>query len=127
MKPIPVYTDRVPAGRARISQGMICGETLYVSGMVGRTPVTGKTIEGGIAEQTRQTMENIKSVVEAAGTTMDRVARTHCWISSMDDFEPFNTVWESYFPTNPPARTCVQTRLGASFLIEIEAIVMMPD
>jgi 2-iminobutanoate/2-iminopropanoate deaminase len=127
MKPVPVFTDRVPAGRARISQGMILGDTLYVSGMVGRTPETGTTIVGGMAEQTRQTLENIKSVVEAAGSSMDRVAKTNCYIADIDQFEAFNTVWESYFPTNPPARLCVQVRLGATFLIEIEAIVGMPD
>jgi len=127
MKPIPVNTDRVPAGRARISQATICGQTIYVSGMVARTPLTGTTVEGGVAEQTRQVLENIKSVLEAAGSSMALVAKTSCFLSDMDTFGEFNPVWESYFPTDPPARICVQSRLGPGFLIEIEAIATLPD
>lgn len=127
MKPQPINTDMVPAGRARISHAMICGDLVYVSGMVGRDPKTGTTIVGGVAEQTMQTLENVKSVLTAAGTTMAHVGKTNCYISNMEDFEAFNTVWESYFPENPPARLCVQTRLGPTFLIEIEAVATLPD
>lgn len=125
MKPRPVSTDRVPPGRARISQAMIHGDLVYVSGMVARDPATGTTVPGGTPEQTRQVMENIKSVLEAAGSALDHVIKTNCYISSMDAFGEFNPVWESYFPENPPARLCVETRLGPGFLIEIEAIASL--
>ncbi len=127
MKPVPVSTDRVPPGRARISQATICGQFVFVSGMVARDPSTGRTVEGGAAEQTRQVLENIKSVLEAAGTSMDHVAKTSCFLSDMDEFVAFNAVWESYFPQDPPARICVQARLGPGFLVEIEAIATLPS
>lgn len=125
MKPRAVHTDRVPPGRARISQAMVHGDTVYVSGMVGRDPATGKVVPGGTVEQTRQVMENIKSVVEAAGSSMQHVIKTSCFISDFNEFEKFNAVWESYFPENPPARICVETRLGPGFVIEIEAIAAL--
>lgn len=126
MRPVPVSTDRVPPGRARISQGMILGEIVFVSGMVARDPATGVTVPGGVAEQTRQVLENIKSVLEAAGTSMDHVAKTGCFLSNFDDFVGFNSVWESYFPENPPARICVQATLGPGFLVEIDAFAGLP-
>jgi 2-iminobutanoate/2-iminopropanoate deaminase len=125
VKPRVVHTDRVPPGRARISQAVVHGDTVYVSGMVARDPATGKTVPGGIAEQTRQVLENIKSVVNAAGSSMSHVVKTSCFIGNFDDFEKFNAVWESYFPEDPPARICVETRLGPGFLIEIEAIAAL--
>jgi 2-iminobutanoate/2-iminopropanoate deaminase len=112
--------------RARISHAKIHAGTCYVSGIVGREPATGKVIPGGIAAQTRQTLENLKEVLETAGTTMDMVIKTNCYISDITQFEAFNTVWESYFPTEPPARLCIQVVLGPSFDIEIDAIAAMP-
>jgi 2-iminobutanoate/2-iminopropanoate deaminase len=127
MKLRTVFTDRVPPGRARISQAVVHGDTVYVSGMVARDPSTGKTVPGGTTEQTRQVLENIKSVLEAAGSSMRHVIKTSCFISNFEDFDKFNPVWESYFPENPPARICVETRLGPGFLIEIEAIACLAD
>src|ERR1700760_1040324 len=125
MKPRAVHTDRVPPGRARIPQARFPADTVYVSGRVARDPETGKVVPGGTAEQTKQVMENIKSVVEAAGSSMQHVVKTSCFISDFNEFEKFNAVWESYFPENPPARICVETRLGPGFLIEIEAIAAL--
>lgn len=127
MKPKAVNTNKVPPGRARISQAMICGDLIFISGMVGREPSTGTTIPGGVSEQTKQTLENIKSVVEAAGSSMSHIAKTTCFLTDMAAFQDFNRVWESYFPENPPARLCVQAQLGPTFLVEIEAIATMPS
>jgi reactive intermediate/imine deaminase len=112
--------------RARISHAKIYNGTCYVSGMVGREPATGKVIPGGVAAQTRQTLENLKGVLETAGTTMDRVITTNCYISDITQFAAFNTVWEDYFPIEPPTRICIQVVLGPSFDIEIDAIAAMP-
>jgi 2-iminobutanoate/2-iminopropanoate deaminase len=127
MKPRIVHTDRVPPGRAKISQAVVWGDLVFVSGMVARSPDTGKTVPGGVAEQTTQVLENIKSVLEAAGTTLEYVLKTDVHLADMKEFENFNRVWESYFPTNPPARICTQAgALGPSFLVEIDAIAGLP-
>ena len=128
MKPKAVFTPLVPAGRAQISQAMIFGNLVYVSGMVAREPKTGTTIPGGLAEQTRQVLENISAVLEAAGTTREYVIKTDVHLVDMSQFELFNKVWEEFFPTNPPARICTQAgALGPSFLIEIDAIAGLPQ
>ena len=78
--------------------------------MVGRTPATGQVVSGGCAEQTRQVLDNIRAALEAAGTSHENVLKTDCHLTSLADFDAFNTVWESYFPTDPPARICTQAR-----------------
>ncbi len=125
-RPIVVTAPNYPPMRARISHAKIYNGTCYVSGMVGREPATGKVIPGGVAAQTRQTLENLKGVLETAGTTMDRVITTNCYISDITQFAAFNTVWEDYFPIEPPTRICIQVVLGPSFDIEIDAIAAMP-
>ncbi len=128
MKPVPVHTDRVPPGRAKISQAMVYGNLVFVSGMVARDPRTGKTVEGGVAEQTRQVLENIQSVLEAAGTTKEYVLKTDVHLTDMAQFQEFNRVWEEFFPENPPARICTQAgALGPTFLVEIDAVAGMPS
>ena len=123
MKPRIIHTDRVPPGRARISQAVVFGDLVFVSGIVARDPATGKTVTGGVAAQTRQILENTRSILEAAGTTLEYVLKTHCYLQDMDQFDAFNRVWEGFFPTNPPARICVQAgRLGPGFEVEIDTI-----
>jgi 2-iminobutanoate/2-iminopropanoate deaminase len=90
--------------------------------MVGRDPSTGSVRIGGMREQTQQALENIKAVLEAAGSSLEKVIKTNCYISSFDDFKQFNEVWEAYFSKSPPARLCVQVGLPPSFVIEIDAI-----
>lgn len=127
MKPRVVHTDRVPPGRARISQAKAFGDVVYVSGIVARDPKTGKTTAGGVAKQTRQILENMSAILEAAGTSMPFVLKMHCYLSDFDRFEDFNRVWESFFPVDPPARICTQAgRLGPGFEVEIDAIAAMP-
>jgi len=126
MKRKVVHTDRVPPGRARISQGIVHGDVVYVSGMVGRTPATGKVPPGGAGPQTVQVLKNVESVLKAAGSGMQHVLKMSCFLSDMADFQAFNTEWEKFFPKEPPARICVQARLGPSFVVEIDAIAALP-
>lgn len=128
MKPKIVHTDRVPPGRARISQAVIFGNLVFVSGMVAREPATGKTVAGGVAEQTRQVLQNIESILLAAGTTREYVLKTDVHLTDMNEFQAFNRVWEEFFPSNPPARICTQAgALGPTFLVEIDAVAGLPD
>jgi 2-iminobutanoate/2-iminopropanoate deaminase len=128
MKPKVVHTARVPAGRARISQAKVFGNLVFVSGMVARDPQTGTTVPGGLAEQTRQVLENITAVLEAAGTSREYVLKTDVHLTDFSQFDLFNRVWEEYFPVEPPARICTQAgALGPGFLIEIDAVAGLPD
>lgn len=127
MKRVIVNTDSVPPGRAKISHAVAWGDLLFVSGMVARDPKTGTTVVGGLAEQTRQVLENITVVLEAAGTSREYVLKTDVHLVDMSQFELFNRVWEEFFPVNPPARICTQAgALGPTFLIEIDAIAGLP-
>lgn len=120
-------SDKVPAGRARISHAAAAGDLVFVSGMVGRqagaTPGSA-TVPAGTAAQTRATLENLKAVLEASGSSLQHVLKTNCFLTNMDNFNDFNTVWESYFPKDPPARFCVQARLGPGFEVEIDAVAV---
>jgi 2-iminobutanoate/2-iminopropanoate deaminase len=128
MKPKAVHTDRVPPGRAKISQAMVWGNLVFVSGMVARDPATGKTVTGGLAEQTRQVLKNVEAVLLAAGSSRDYVLKTDVHLVDMAQFEAFNHEWETFFPTNPPARICTQAgALGPGFLVEIDAVAGLPE
>jgi 2-iminobutanoate/2-iminopropanoate deaminase len=128
MKPKLIHTDKVPPGRAKISQAVAFGNLFFVSGMVARDPATGKTVVGGLAEQTRQVLNNIEAVLQAAGTSREYVLKTDVHLTDMAQFEAFNREWEAFFPTNPPARICTQAgALGPTFLVEIDAVAGMPD
>jgi reactive intermediate/imine deaminase len=116
-----IVVPALPKMRARISHAVVFGDTVTVSGMVGRDPDTGTPLDG-VAAQTRQVLEYVRMVLEAAGSNMSCVAKTGCFLRSMDDFDAFNAVWESYFPDSPPARICVQAALGPGFDVEIDAI-----
>jgi 2-iminobutanoate/2-iminopropanoate deaminase len=128
MKPKCVNTDKVPPGRAKISHAVVFGNLCFVSGMVARDPATGKTVVGGLAEQTRQVLKNIEAVLQAAGTSREYVLKTDVHLTDMSQFTEFNREWEAFFPTNPPARICTQAgALGPTFLVEIDAVAGMPD
>ena len=127
MKRRIIHSDQVPPGRARISQAVAFGDFVFVSGIVARDPATGKTVSGGVAAQTRQILENTRSILEAAGTTLNHVIKMHCYLDDMDQFDAFNRVWEEFFPKDPPARICVQAgRLGPGFEVEIDSVAGLP-
>lgn len=110
-----------------LSPGIKVGNTVYVSGQVGRHPKTGQ-MGGDIREQTRNALERIKMILEAAGTSMDNVVSATCWLTSREHFAAFNEVYASYFPTAKPARATVEANLmAAGALVEIMVTACMPD
>ncbi len=123
-----ISTDRAPAAIGPYSQGIKAGSVsvVYTAGQVGLDPQTGKLVEGGIAEQTRRALENIRAVLEAAGTSLDRVVKSTVFLTDMGNFAAMNEVYRQYFgEADPPARTTVQVAglpLGA--LVEIECIAL---
>lgn len=109
-----------------LSPGAKVGDFVYTAGQVGVDPETGELAGPGIEEQTRQVMENLKMVLEAAGSSMDKVFKCLVFITDMKDFQAMNEVYKTYFPGNKPARSCVQVAALASpdMIVEIEAIAV---
>jgi 2-iminobutanoate/2-iminopropanoate deaminase len=111
-KPTPPYSPVV-----------VAGDTVYTAGQTG-TGVDGNLVAGGIAEQTRQTLENVRACVAAAGCTMDDVVKVNAHLVDLADFPAYNEVYREFFAEPYPARTSVQSGLPAGVLIEIEAIAV---
>lgn len=109
-----------------ISQAIKHGDTVYVAGQTGGDPETGEVVEGGVAEQTRQTLENISAILEAAGTSLDNVVKATVFIEDMDDFGEVNEVYAEYMSEPYPARSAVEVSdLAIDFEVEIEVIAAL--
>jgi 2-iminobutanoate/2-iminopropanoate deaminase len=120
-----------PAGFAAsgtpLSPGIKVGDTVYVSGQVGRHLTTGQ-MGSDIREQTRNCLERIQAILEAAGTSLGNVVSATCWLSSRENFAAFNEVYANYFPTDKPVRATVEANLMAQgALVEIMVTACMPD
>lgn len=117
-----VQTSAAPAAIGPYSQAMIAGNLVFTSGQIPLDPNTGEVVAGGIREQTERICENLKAVLEAAGTSLQNVVKTTCFLADMGDFAAFNAVYATYF-TEKPARSCVAVKtLPKNVLAEIEAI-----
>jgi len=118
-----ISTDKAPAAIGPYSQAVQFGNLLFVSGQIALDPQTGTIVEGRITAQTRQVMENLKAVIEAAGLTLQDVLKCSCFLSSMDNFVKFNAVYDSYFKESLPARETVEVaRLPKDVLVEVSAV-----
>ena len=117
-----IHTDNAPAAIGPYSQAIKVGNLLFSSGQIPIVPATGEIVEGGIEAQAKQACENLKAVAEAAGTSLDKVVKTTCFLAEMSDFAAFNAVYGEYF-TQKPARSCVAVKtLPKNVLCEIEMI-----
>lgn len=117
-----ITTKNAPAAIGPYSQGIISGNFVYCSGQIPVNPETGLPAEGGIEAQAEQSCRNVAAVLEAAGTGMDKVVKTTCFLADMADFAVFNEVYAKYFISNP-ARSCVAAKnLPKNVLCEVEAI-----
>ncbi len=119
-----IHTEMAPAAIGPYSQGMVFKDLIFTSGQL---PLDAKTMEfvaGGIQEQARQSLENLKAVLEQSGASLDTVIKTTCFLSDMENFAEFNQVYTDVFGTeNAPARSCVEAaRLPKDALVEVEAI-----
>ena len=121
-----VSTDKAPAAVGPYSQGIIANGMVFTAGQVPLVPGTKSFAEGGIQAQARQSLENVKGVLEAAGTSLDKVVKVTVFLQSMDDFAAMNEVYATYFTENPPARSAVEVaKLPLGAMIEIEAIALL--
>ena len=117
-----ITTKNAPAAIGPYSQGIISGDFVYCSGQIPVNPETGLPAEGGIEAQAEQSCKNVAAVLEAAGTGMDKVVKTTCFLADMADFAVFNEVYAKYFFSNT-ARSCVAAKsLPKNVLCEVEAI-----
>jgi 2-iminobutanoate/2-iminopropanoate deaminase len=121
-----VSTDRAPGAVGPYSQAIRTDSLVFASGQVALDPATGKLVEGGIEEQTRQVLANLSAVLEAAGTTLERVVRATVYLTDLGDFERVNAIYAEWFPAAPPARVCVEvSRLPKESRVEIDAIALL--
>jgi len=118
-----ISTKNAPAPVGPYSQAVKVGDFIYVSGQVAIVPATGKLAGDGIEEQTKQSLENIKVILEAAGSSLDRVVKVGVFIKDLDEFQEMNKTYSRYFTKGFPARFCVQiAKLPLDAKVEIEAI-----
>jgi len=118
-----VHTDKVPPARVPLSQAIKAGDWVFASGQLGMNPKTGRLAEGGIEAETRQVCENLKAVLEAAGSSLAEVVKVTIYMADLGELLAMNEVFSGYFPTDPPARTTFQAAgLVAGARVEIEAI-----
>ncbi len=118
-----VATNAAPKAIGPYSQGIVSNGTVYLSGQLPLDPATGALVEGDVAVQAERVLENLKAVLEAAGTSLARVVKTTVYLRSMDDFARMNEVYARYFSTVPPARTTVAVAgLPRDARIEIDLI-----
>ena len=125
MKREVIATQQAPAAVGPYSQAIRVGDLVFTAGQLAIDPATGKLVEGGIEEQTRQVLRNISAVLEAAGSSLDRVAKTTVFLKDMGDFKAMNQVYGEFFASEPPARSTVEVSdLALGALVEIDAIAI---
>ena len=123
----PVATEAAPAAIGPYSQGMLCGNLLFISGQLPIDPASGELVSGSIEEKTHRVIQNIRAIAEAAGGGLEDVVKTTVFLKDMNDFGAMNSVYAEYFTETPPARAAIQVAaLPKGADIEIEAIVLMP-
>jgi len=118
-----VHTDNAPQPVGTYSQAVKVGNLLFVSGQLPIDPDNGELVTGNFKERTRQVLNNLKNIIEAAGTNMNNVVKTNVYLTDLSNFAEVNEVYEEFFPSDPPARAAVQvSKLPLNTDIEIECI-----
>jgi 2-iminobutanoate/2-iminopropanoate deaminase len=120
-----VLTDRGPKAIGPYSQAIKANGFVFVSGQIPLDPQTQQMVEGDVARQTERVLENVKGIVEAAGSSLDRVVKTTVYLKDLADFAAMNEVYGRYFSAHPPARATVEAaRLPRDARVEIELIAL---
>ena len=121
-----VSTTTAPEAIGPYSQAVIANGFLFTSGMIPIDPAVNRLVEGDINVQATQAFTNLKNLIEASGSSMDKVIKTTVFIKSMDEFGAVNEVYKTFFDKDFPARSCVEVaRLPKDVLIEVEAVALM--
>ena len=121
---VHIQTEHAPAAIGPYSQAIKTNGFVFTSGQIALDPATGEVVPGGIREQTARICENLKAVLAAAGSAMEKVVKTTCFLTDMNDFAAFNEVYGRYF-SERPARSCVAVKaLPKGVLAEVEVIAL---
>ena len=126
MDKIIISTIKAPAALGPYSQAVKVGNMLYTSGQLALNAATGEFVNDDIKKATAQSLDNVKAILEEAGTSLDKVVKTLVFLKDMNDFAAMNEVYAQYFTENPPARSCVEVaKLPKDALVEIEVIAIV--
>ena len=126
MKRQIINTTEAPSAIGPYSQAVLAGELLFVSGQIPIDPASGELVQGGVEAETRQVMSNLKAILEAAGSSLEKVVKATLFIADMNEFGTINEIYAEYFQAAPPARACVEVaRLPRDVQIEIEAVALV--
>lgn len=123
-----ITTHNAPAAIGPYSQGIIAKpeKLIVTAGQIPMNPATGVIVQGGIKEQTRQSLENVRAVLEAGGATLENVIKVTVFLKDMNDFAAMNEIYSEFFNSNLPARSAIEvTRLPKDVKVEIEAIAVI--
>lgn len=121
-----IFTEKAPKAIGPYSQAISSGNMIFTSGQLGIEPETGDFVKGTIQDETRQALNNLKAVLEAAGATLNDVVKTTVFIKDMNQFSLINEVYSEFFNEHKPARSCVEVaRLPKDGNVEIEAIAIL--
>ncbi|MCR4719566.1 MAG: RidA family protein [Firmicutes bacterium] len=119
-----IQTENAPKAIGPYSQAIEVGNFIYTSGQIPIDPLTGNLAEGGIEVQTERVIKNLTAVLNAAGSSLDSIVKTTCFLKDINDFAKFNEIYAEYF-TGKPARSCVEvSALPKGALLEIEVIAI---
>jgi len=123
-----IATNNAPGAVGPYSQGIRTDQFVFTAGQVPLDPATGSLVEGPIEDQTRRVLDNVRAVLEAAGTGFDKVVKMTVFMTDLGDFKRMNAVYAEYFPDAPPARSAVQvSALPLGVDIEMEAIALIAN
>lgn len=121
-----ISTPKVPAAIGPYSQAVLVNGMLFTSGVIPIDPETNTLVQGDVEAQARQAIGNLKNLIEASGSSMEKVVKTTVFIKDMNDFGKINDIYKEFFTSDFPARSCVEVaRLPKDVLIEIEAIAVV--
>lgn len=120
-----ISTPAAPGAIGPYSQAVRCGDLIFTAGQIALDPATGKLVEGNVTVQTRRVLDNVKAILDAAGSGLDRVVKTTVFLKDMGEFAAMNAVYAEFFPADPPARSTVEVaRLPRDVRVEIEAVAL---
>ncbi len=120
-----IKTEKAPSAIGPYNQGIVAGGFIFTSGQLPINQVTGQ-VSQTVEEQTIQVLDNLKAIIEAAGSVMEKVVKCTVYLKNFGDFDVMNKVYSTYFPSNPPARATVEvSKMAKNALVEIDAIAIL--